>query len=176
MLSLWFFFLLLLFACCFAFCLLGFVFLICFGFYLSVCFLFFCLCVCFCLFGFVFIICVGLCLFSVCFLLAMPHDFRVLVPRPGVRSEPLWWERQVQATRLTENFRPQGILIGVSSPRGPHLSTKTWLHPTACKLQCRKPQAKLPAKQEHSSTHQQKWDNRKICYRWRSRVKIHKTK
>ena len=47
----------------------------------------------------------------------------------GVDSSSLWrqghwWQR------------PQGILIGVSSPGGPHFSTNTWAHPTACKLQC----------------------------------------
>jgi len=47
----------------------------------------------------------------------------------GGRPDPLWGEHWVQAARLTENFRPQGILIAVSSPRGPHLSTKTWAPP-----------------------------------------------
>ena len=80
---------------------------------------------------------------------------RVFIPRPEVGPEPLWWEPQIQATGLPENFRPNGILIAVSSPRGPHLGTKTQLHPTACKLQCWTPQAKQPARKEHSPTHQQ---------------------
>ena len=32
--------------------------------------------------------------------------------------------------------RPQGRLIGMSSLGGCHFSTKTWPHPTACRLQC----------------------------------------
>ena len=32
--------------------------------------------------------------------------------------------------------RPQGTFIGVCSPGGHHLGTKTWPHPTACRLQC----------------------------------------
>ena len=30
----------------------------------------------------------------------------------------------------------QGVLIGVSSPSSCHCDTKTWPHPTACRLQC----------------------------------------
>ena len=37
------------------------------------------------------------------------------------------------SSKLVE--RPQGILIGVSSPGGCHFDTKTWPHPTACRLQ-----------------------------------------
>ena len=48
---------------------------------------------------------------------------------------------------------PQGK-GGIPVRPGPHLSTMTWLHPTACKLQCWMPQAKQPARQEHSPTHQ----------------------
>ena len=56
-------------------------------------------------------------------------------------------------TGLTENLRPQGIFIRVRSPGGPHLSTKTQLYPTAYKLQCWKPQAKQPVRQEHNPIH-----------------------
>ena len=81
---------------------------------------------------------------------------RVLVLRPDIGLELQWWEHRVRATGMTENFRPKGVLIGVSFPRGPHLDIKTWLHPTACKLQCWKPNSKQPARQEHSCTHQKK--------------------
>ena len=42
------------------------------------------------------------------------------------------------------------------SHRGPHLSTKTQLYPTAYKLQCWKPQAKQPVRKEQNPTHQKK--------------------
>ena len=76
-----------------------------------------------------------------------------MVHELGVRLELLHWELQVQITGLIENLRPQGIFIRVRSPRGPHLSTKTQLYPTANKLQCWKPQAKQPIRQEHNPTH-----------------------
>ena len=72
------------------------------------------------------------------------------------QPELLWWECQVQTAGLAENLRPQGVLIGESSPGGPHLSTKTQLHLTAYKLQCWMPQVKQPAREEHSPTHQKK--------------------
>ena len=77
---------------------------------------------------------------------------------PGweVRLELLWWEHRVQTAGLTENLRPQGILTGVKPPGGPPLGTKTWLYPTACKLQCWRPKAKQPVRQEYSPTHQKK--------------------
>ena len=78
---------------------------------------------------------------------------RILVHEPGARLKLLRWELQVQTTGLTENLRPQGIFIRVRSPRGLHLSTKTQLYPTAYKLQCWKPQAKQPVRQEHNPTH-----------------------
>ena len=95
----------------------------------------------------------------------------VMLPRQGVRPKHLWWECWIQVTRLPENFRPQGKLISVSSPRGPHLSTKTRLHPIACKALFWTPQTKQPAKQKHSLTHQQKWDDREICSRGMNKVK-----
>ena len=109
----------------------------------------------------------------------LPHHTAcsILVPRPEVGPELLWWELQVQTAGLTENLRPQGVLIGVRPPRGPNLSTKTWLYPTACRLQCWTPQAKQPVRQEYSPTHQKKkWNDKKICYRQRSKVKTYKTK
>ena len=80
----------------------------------------------------------------------------IVVPRPEVRTELLWWELRVQTAGLTENLRLQGTSVGVRPPRGPHLSTKTQLYPTACKLQCWTAQAKQPVKQEYSTTHQKK--------------------
>ena len=47
-----------------------------------------------------------------------------MVLRLGIGPELLQLECRVQTAELTENLRPQGILIGVSSPGGPHLSTK----------------------------------------------------
>ena len=99
------------------------------------------------LFYFLFLVIVLL-LFVCCLFFFLPHHVarEVLVPRLGVGPELLWWECRVQTTGLTENVRPQGMLIGVSTPRGPHLGTKTWLHPTTCKLQCWMTQAKQPAR------------------------------
>ena len=122
------------------FCLLGFAFVFCVGLYL---FLF----ICFCLFSVVFIICLGLCLFLlfsffcyfgffVCLLLLYYAALGALVLSLGVRPEPLLWQCLVQVTGLTEKFTLQGIWISVSSPRGPHLSTKTQLNPTVWKCQC----------------------------------------
>ena len=82
-----------------------------------------------------------------------------MVPRLEVGPELLWWQLQVQTTGLTESLRPQGIFIGVRPPGGPHLSTKTRLYPTACKLQCWTPQAKQPVRQEYSPTPQKKKKN-----------------
>ena len=84
-----------------------------------------------------------------------------MVPRLEVRPELLWWELRVQTAGLIENVRPQRISIGVRPPRGPHLSTKTRLYPTACKLQCWTPQAKQPVRQEYSPTHQKKMKRQK---------------
>ena len=39
------------------------------------------------------------------------------------------------------------------SPKENHLGAKPWLYPTVCKLQCWKPQAKQPVRQEHNPTH-----------------------
>ena len=46
--------------------------------------------------------------------------------------------------------------MGVRSHGVTHLSTKTQLYPIAYKLQCWKPQAKQPVKQERNSTHLKK--------------------
>lgn len=112
----------------------------------------------------------GFCLFVLVYLLCC-MTFHFMLPRQGVRPKHLWWECWIQVTRLPENFRPQGKLISVSSPRGPHLSTKTQLHPIACKALFWTPQTKQPAKQKHSLTHQQKWDDREICSRGMNKVK-----
>ena len=129
--------------------------------YLSNFILFFILCYCTALFF----------LFLFSFLFFLPHHVpcRIFVPRPQVETE-----LQVQTTGRTENLRPQGILIRVRSPRGPHLSTKTRIYPTACKLQCWTPQAKQPVRQEYSPTH--KRNNKKKCYKQRIKVKTYKTK
>ena len=54
---------------------------------------------------------------------------RVLVLRPGVRPEPLRWERRVQDIGPPENSQPHVISVGESSPRDRCLNTKTQLHP-----------------------------------------------
>ena len=94
------------------------------------------------------------------FLLSHCIACQILVPRPGVRPELLWWECKVQTTGLTEKLRPQGILNRVRSPGSSQLSTKAQLYPTACKLQCWTTQAKQPVRQEHSIN-----QVKKICYR-----------
>ena len=120
------------------------------------------LCCCCRLFVFVFAICLGFCLFSFFFFSCFFSFFfpwpcsvacGLSVPWPGLG--PPGWERQIQDAGLPENSWAQEILIGVYSPRGIHLDTKTWLHPTACRLQCWTPHAEQPARQEHSPTHQQ---------------------
>ena len=91
------------------------------------------------------------------FLFLPPHvACGILICEPGVGRKLLLWEFQVQTTGLTENLRAQAIFIGVRSHRVPHLSTKTQLYPIAYKLQCWKPQAKQPVKQEHNPTHKNK--------------------
>ena len=77
----------------------------------------------------------------------------ISIHEPGVGLKLLRWKLQVQTTGLTENLRPQGIFIGVRSHGVPHISTMTQLYPTAYKLQCWKPQAKQPVRQEHNPTH-----------------------
>ena len=133
--------------------------------------LFFILCYCsapFCLLPFYFVY---------FFFLPCHMTCGILAPRAGVRHELQWCEHWVQTTGLAENLRPQRILIGVNSPRGPHLDTKTQLHPTACK-----PKAKQQVRQEQSLTHKKKKKMTKNnCYRethsrWRSKVKTHQTK
>ena len=75
---------------------------------------------------------------------------------PGIKPAVLWQECLVWTAGLTNNVRHQGILIRVKYPGGPHLNTKTCLHPIACKHHCWKPQAKHLVTQEHSPTHQGK--------------------
>ena len=80
----------------------------------------------------------------------------ILICKPGVGGKLLQWELRVQTTGLTENLRPQEIVIRVRSHGGPHISTNTQLYPIAYKLQGWKPQAKQPIKQEHNPTHEKK--------------------
>ena len=76
----------------------------------------------------------------------------------GSQASGLAWAGGGSAKSKTpENVRPQGISISVSSAWGSHLSTKTQLHSTACKLQCWTSLAKQPVSQE-----QQKWDDRNM--------------
>ena len=64
------------------------------------------------------------CLFFFFFFLPNLATCGVLVPRSRVGPELLWWEHWVKTAGLTENLRPQGILISVSSPGCPHFGTK----------------------------------------------------
>ena len=59
-------------------------------------------------------------------LLFLPHctTCRILVLRPEVRPEFLYWECQVQTPGLTENISTQGLLIKVRSPGGPRLTLR----------------------------------------------------
>ena len=135
------------------FCYLSWVLFVCFLF-------FFCLCVCICLFSFALLFALGFVfIFFFCHVAS-----GVLVSRLGVWSEPLWWEHQVQDTGLTENCRPQWILISVSSSRVPHLilaprpgSTQLPKNASAGRLRPNNQQDRntaLPIKK--------KWDDRKI--------------
>ena len=119
-----------------------------------------------------------LCYCSFFFPFLSPHvACGILVHEPGVGLKLLWWELWIRTTGLTENLRPQGIFIEMRSHGGPHLSTKTQLYPTANKLKCWKSLAKQPVRQEHNPTlKKKKWDDKKICHRWRSKVKTYKTK
>ena len=78
---------------------------------------------------------------------------RVLVLRPGVRPEPLWWETQVQDIGPPETSRPHIISNGKRSPVDPHLNAKTQLHSTTSKLQCWTPYVKQLVRQEHNPIH-----------------------
>ena len=64
-------------------------------------------------------------------------------------------KKPCQGLEQAENSEPHGILISESSLRGLQLNTKTWLYPTASKLQGWMPHAKQLARQEHKLTHQQ---------------------
>ena len=130
------------------------------------------------LFCFLFFVIVLL-LFFFFFFFFLPHHTAcgILVPRLEVGPKLLYWGLWVQTTGLTENLRPQGILIGVRPPGGPHFSTKSRLYPTAGKLQCWMPQTKQAVRQEYSPTHQKtEMKCKKICYRQGSKVKTYKTK
>ena len=121
--------------------------------YLFVFFLLFFLCVCCVVVLFFFAICLGFCLsvwfiflfvFFLSFVFLWTHCAvcGLLVPQPGVGPGPPLWEHQVQDTGPPENSQAQGILTGMHSSRGIHLDTKTWLHLTACRLQCWTPHTK----------------------------------
>ena len=110
---------------------------------------------CFLFFGIVLLLFSFLPLFIYLFLLRH-KACGISVPKPEVGPELLWWELWVQTAGLTENLRTQGISIEVRSTRGPHLSTRTQLYPTACKLQCWRSQARQPVRQEYNSIHQKK--------------------
>ena len=116
------------------------------------------------------------------FFLLCHKAWGILVPRLEVRPELQWWELRVQTAGLTDNLRAQGISIGVRPPRSPHLSTKTQLYPSACKLQCWTTQDKQPVRHEyktthtHTHTHTHTRNDKKICHRQRSKVKTYKTK
>ena len=87
------------------------------------------------------------------FFLLCHKAWGILVPRLEVRPELQWWELRVQTAGLTDNLRAQGISIGVRPPRSPHLSTKTQLYPSTCKLQCWTTQDKQPVRHEYKTTH-----------------------
>ena len=164
-----FFLFLVVFVCLFFVCFAFFVVFVSFvlivlvlGFFCLVLFLFLVFVFAFFWFCFVSIVCLGFCSYVCLFSFLHPPfiwpccvTFGVLVLQLGVKPEPLWWECRVLAAGLPENSWPQRILIRVSCPGGPHLDTKTWLLPTACKFQCWIPQAKQPLRQELSPTHQQ---------------------
>ena len=140
----------------FSFCFFGFAFTICLGFYLSVrlfSFFFFLIVVVAACFFLSLLSALGfVCLFPPPFFSA-PCDLQALGSPAGVSPEPLGWECWVQDAGLPENSWPQGILIGESSPGSLHLNSKTWVHPTACRLQCWMPHAKQQARQEYKPTH-----------------------
>ena len=111
---------------------------------------------CFCYFSWVlFVSCFLFFFFFSLFFLWLCHViFRLLVPQPEVRPGPPGWERWVQDAGSPENSQAQEILIGMHSPWDIQ-DTKTWLLPTACRIQGWTPHAKQPARQEHNPTHQQ---------------------
>ena len=78
---------------------------------------------------------------------------RVLVLRPGVKSEPLRWDSWVQDIGPPETSKLHVISISMISPRDLHLNAKTQLHSVIHKLQCWTPHTKQLAKQEHNPTH-----------------------
>ena len=93
--------------------------------------------------------------------LSCPAAYGILVPQPGIEPASSALEGRFLTTGPPENLRPQGIFIGVRSPGGPDLSTKTQLYPTAYKLQCWKPQAKQPVRQGHNPTYKKKKGKKK---------------
>ena len=113
-------------------------------------------CFCFCYLSWVLFVCLFsspffFFLFSFFFLWPCSMACGLLVPQPGIRPWPPEWEHRVYDAGLPENSWAQGILIGMHSPRGIHLDTKSLLHPTACRLQCWTLHVKQPARQPYSS-------------------------
>ena len=53
-----------------------------------------------------------------------------------------WWQR------------PQGILIGMSSPGGCNIGTEAWPHLTTCSLQCWDALGQTTSREEHSAIYQ----------------------
>ena len=118
------------------------------------------------------------CLFVcwVFFVLLCQAACRILVPRPEVGPELLWWELWVQIAGLTENLRPQRILIGGRLPRrsksqhqDPALSNclQTPVLDASGQTTSKRGIQPRPSKKK-------KWQ--KICYRRRRKVKTYKTK
>ena len=91
-------------------------------------------------------------LFFLPFLLSRVAD-RVLGLHPGVRPEPLRWERRVQDICPAETSWLNVISNGETSTRDLHRNTKAQLHLTTSKLQCWTPHAKQLARQEHNPIH-----------------------
>ena len=165
LLSLFFsFLLLLLFVYWFVFWLLGFVFITCWGLCVSV--FFFCI--------FVPVLLLSTLGFAcLVFFLFLPHHTAcgVMVPRRWVRSSC----RGSFKFRLLDHQRSPENTSWHELCRGPHSAPRpssTQL-PTSNSAGCLRPNSH---QEKHSPLHQQKWDNREICYRWRSKVNTYKTK
>ena len=80
----------------------------------------------------------------------------------GALSPSLWANRELLSP---------GNINWSKSSRGPHLGIKIWLHPTAWRLQWKMPQVKQPPRQVQHHPFKKKWSDKKLCYRWRSKVK-----
>lgn len=85
-----------------------------------------------------------------------------MVPRVRIRPELPRREHQAQNHGLTENSDAQATLIRSEFTQKLSSQYQDPAQPTACKLQCWTPQAKQPARQEHSPTHQKKRDDKNM--------------